>query len=184
MKFRFFLLLAHLLVIFECQHSLNCATRVPKQIRNCFKNVNCLWKSKQDLVSAERDCTIGRSEALNDHTCIYACQLTSLFTNQRGFLTKQTSINNFSCYESSISETVYVFMEFDFIEHELWYTTCSSVFCYEMLFCGFERASLKYQGTCGCVGCVVRVFCVYEAQMLMSFRLGLLYERPTCTCFS
>lgn len=29
-------------------------------------------KSKQDLVSAGRDCTIGKSEALNDLTCIYA----------------------------------------------------------------------------------------------------------------
>lgn len=29
-------------------------------------------KSKQDVVSAGRDCTIGKSEALNDLTCIYA----------------------------------------------------------------------------------------------------------------
>lgn len=46
-------------------------------------------KSKQDVVSAGRDCTIGKSEALNDLTCIYAWKLTSLLTNQRGIPTKQ-----------------------------------------------------------------------------------------------
>lgn len=40
-------------VIFECQHSLDCATHVPKQIRNCFKNVFCENPSRTLRVQGE-----------------------------------------------------------------------------------------------------------------------------------
>lgn len=70
MKFRFFLLLAHLFVIFECQHSLNCATHV---CQNKYEivlkmSVVCENPSKTLLVQGE---TVPL-EALNDLTCIYA----------------------------------------------------------------------------------------------------------------